>query len=60
MDVGVAEKTGNEIDHALINDMKITKDMGTLAKFEFSSNHRITRIKIKISRRSRIQNYEKK
>ena len=49
-------KTKNEIDHALINDMRITKDVDIIAKFKFSSDHRITRIKVVIPRRNRIRN----
>lgn len=52
-------KTKNEIDHALVNDMRIIKDVSTLEKFNFASDHRITRIKVQIPRRSRINNYKK-
>ncbi len=49
----------NEIDHFLINDLLIVKDITTLSRFEFSSDHRITGSHIQIGDRIKIKNYYK-
>ena len=49
-------KSRNEIDHILINDLTIIKDVTTLKKFEFSSDHRVGRATLKIPKRVKILN----
>lgn len=41
-------KIKNKIDHLLINDLAIVNNKNTVAKFDFFSDHRITRCTIKI------------
>ncbi len=53
-------KTKNEIDHVIVNDLRIIKNIKTLAKFEFPSFHRISRVEIKIPKRMRIKNFIEK
>lgn len=43
--------TKNEIDHMLINDMTIVKNVEVLSKFEFSSDHRAGRCHLQIPKR---------
>lgn len=40
--------TENEIDHLMINNMKIVKNIEILNNFSFSSDHRIGRCQLKI------------
>ncbi len=49
--------TRNETDHILVNDISIIKDVTTLPKFSFPSDHRITRGRISIPKRVKYKNY---
>ena len=40
--------------------MKIVKDVSTPSKFKYASDHRMTRLKIQIPRKSRVTNYRRK
>lgn len=46
-------RTKNEIDHFLINNKEIVKDVSILSRFEFPSDHRIGRGSLQIIRRPR-------
>ncbi len=52
-------KTKNEIDHVLINDIRIVVDTECISSLSFLSDHRIVKIKLKISRRNRYKNLSK-
>jgi len=52
--------TKNEIDHLLINDMRIVKNCQVLARFEFDSDHRVCRCQIQVENRIRYRNGRKK
>ncbi len=58
--ISLDKKTKNEIDHMLISDLSIVKDVTTLSQFKFQSNHRFGREKIGIGERIRFKNYRKK
>ena len=50
-------KTKNEKDHLLTNDLSIMKDGKSFIEFEFFSNHRVIRSKILIGSRLLHENY---
>lgn len=53
-------KTRNTIDHILVNDRSIVKNVQTLPSFKFASDHRLCRCKIRFQRRIKVMNYRKK
>ncbi len=53
-------KTKNEIDHLLINDRSIVKNISILSHFNFPSDHRIARCELRIPKRAQYTNYSKK
>lgn len=52
--------TKNEIDHLLINDMRVVTKVATIASFNFPSDHRMVRCNIRLPRRARYYNYQRK
>ncbi len=52
--------TKNEIDHCLTNDMSIVKDVTTLSRLTFPSDHRMCRARIEISKRAKAKDGYKK
>ena len=52
-------KYTNEIDHFLINDMRIVQNVTCLPAFKFSSDHRMCRSTLKIESRARYNNNRK-
>lgn len=42
------EKSKNEIDFCLINNLTVVKDYSVLSKFEFSSDHRVGRCSLQL------------
>ena len=52
-------KTKNEIDHLLINDMRIVENVVCLPSFKFPSDHRITRATLKFEKRMRYKNFKR-
>ncbi len=53
-------RTKDKIDHGSINDLAVITDVSTLAKFDFPSDHKMTRITLVIPKRARFNNYRKK
>jgi len=51
--------TKNEIDHFLINDMRIVKDGAVLNTVSFSSDHRLCRTSLHVPYRVKYKNYRK-
>ena len=60
VDIPTDLKTKNEIDHLLINDMRMVENVECLPSFKFPSDYRIIRSSLKIQRRTRYKNYKKK
>ena len=54
------QKTKNEIDHMLVNDLSIIEDVSTLARFEFSSDHMISRGRVAFTKRMMYNKSRKK
>ncbi len=50
------KKTKNEIDHLLVNDVTIIKDVAVIRNFEFLSDHRPVRCSANIRPRARYRN----
>ncbi len=53
------QRTINEIDHLLINDIKIIKDVDIVIGMDCLSDHRMVRGKLEIQRRSLIRNHKR-
>ena len=51
--------TKNEIDHVLINDLRIVKGYQILGEGKFPSDHRCLRMKLQTERRCRLKNYKR-
>lgn len=49
--------TRNEIDHFLINDRSVVRDVSVLANFNFPSDHRIVRIKLEIPNKAKMRRW---
>lgn len=47
------QKTKNEIDHCLVNELSIVRDITVLNQFDFASDHRIGRCSLNIPARAR-------
>ncbi len=52
-------KVRNEMDHILVNDLSVIKNVATLSRFGYPSDHRISRGEIVILKRSRYKNFKK-
>lgn len=50
------DKTKNEIDYMLVNDLKIVKDVEVVRKFKFPSDHRPVNMKVTIPNRCEVRN----
>jgi len=57
--ISLNREVKNEIDHLLINDMSLVKDVKVLQKFEFASDHRMCRCTLKIPKRIKYKTYLK-
>lgn len=55
MDIPDGE-TKNEIDHLLVDDLAIVKNVNVLSRFKFPSDHRIVRGTILIPKRVKVKN----
>ena len=50
-------ETKNEIDHCLINDLSIVKDVSIINRFKFASDHKLGRVTLVVKRRSKYRSY---
>ncbi len=53
-------RTKDEIDHMLINDQSVIMDVTTLARFDFPSDHRMSRASLVIPKGARYNSFRKK